>query len=94
MNKKILAAAASLSLLPLAACGQKTDAAENVAAAADNSADMIDANATAIRDEGANIAENVQSAYDNTAAALNNRADAVRAAGENAADAMDAATKK
>ena len=93
MTKKLLAAAAALTLLPLGACGHKTDAAENVQAAADNTADAIDANADAMRDEGGNIADNVQATMDNKADAMNNKADAVRAAGENKADAIDDAKK-
>jgi hypothetical protein len=93
MTKKLLAAAAALALLPLGACGHKTDAADNVQAAADNSADVIDANAAALRDEGGNIADDVQATIDNKADALNNKADAVRAAGENKADAIDDAKK-
>ena len=64
MTKKLLAAAAVLALLPLGACGHKTDAADNVQAAADNTADAIDANADALRDEGGNIADNVQAMTD------------------------------
>jgi hypothetical protein len=93
MTKKLLAAAAALTLLPLGACGHKTDAAENVQAAADNTADAIDANADAMRDQGGNIADNVEATMDNKADALNNKADAVRAAGENKADAIDDAKK-
>jgi len=94
MTKKFLAAAAALTLLPLGACGHKTDAADNVQAAADNTADAMDANASAIRDEGSNIAADDKAAADNAADALNNKADAVRDAGENKADAIDDAKKK
>jgi len=93
MTKKLLAAAAALTLLPLGACGHKTDAADNVQAAADNTADAMDANASAIRDEGSNIASDDKAAADNAADALNNKADAVRDAGENKADAIDAKKK-
>jgi hypothetical protein len=94
MTKKLLAAAAALTLLPLGACGHKTDAADNVQAAADNSADAMDANASAIRDEGSNIASDDKAVTDNAADALNNKADAVRDAGENKADAIDKSAKK
>lgn len=94
MTKKFLAAAAALTLLPLGACGHKTDAADNVQAAADNTADAMDANASAIRDEGSNIAADDKTVADNAADALNNKADAVRDAGENKADAIDDKTKK
>jgi len=94
MTKKFLAAAAALTLLPLGACGHKTDAADNVQAAADNTADAMDANASAIRDEGSNIAADDKAVADNAADALNNKADAVREAGENKADAIDDKAKK
>ncbi len=93
MTKKLILAAGTC-LLALSACGHKTDAAENVAAAADNTADMMEANASAVRDMGDNLSANVEDKMDNRADRIENNADAVRAAGENKADAMDAATKK
>ena len=94
MTKKFLVVAAAAALLPLGACGHKTDAADNVQAAYDNSADAMDANASAIRDEGSNVADADKAAADNAADALNNKADATRDAGANKADAMDDAAKK
>jgi protein involved in sex pheromone biosynthesis len=93
MTKKLILAAGTC-LLALSACGHKTDAAENVAAVADNTADQMDANATAVRDIGDNLSANVEAKMDNRADRIENNADAVRDAGENHADAIDAAAKK
>lgn len=93
MTKKLILAAGTC-LLALSACGHKTDAAENVAAMADNTADAMDANAAAVRDMGDNAASNVEAKMDNRADRIENNADAVRAAGENQADAIDKAAKK
>ncbi|MDB5705772.1 MAG: hypothetical protein JWN66_2888 [Sphingomonas bacterium] len=93
MNRKYLASAVAVaSLFALSACGHETPAADNVAAAADNMGDQLDANAAAISDMGDNMAANTEAVMDNKADALENKADAVRAAGENKADAMDAKT--
>jgi hypothetical protein len=93
MTKKLILAAGTC-LLALSACGHKTDAAENVAAVTDNAADMMEANASAMRDMGDNMAASTEAKMDNRADRMENNADAVRAAGENKADAMDAAAKK
>src|SRR3569832_228596 len=93
MTKKLILAAGTC-LLAHSAFGHKTDAADNVAAAADNTADMMEANASAVRDMGDNMASNTEAAMDNRADKIENNADAVRAAGENQADAMDKAAKK
>ena len=93
MNKKFLAASA-ICLLSLSACGHKTDAAANVAAMADNQADAIDANASALRDVADNKGAAVEASMDNKADRLSNKADAIRSAGENKADAIDDAAKK
>ncbi|MES1971524.1 MAG: hypothetical protein V4472_03635 [Pseudomonadota bacterium] len=94
MNRKYLASAVAVaSIFALSACGHETPAADNVAAAADNMADQMDANAAAIKDMGDNMAANTEAVMDNKADALENKADAVREAGENKADAIDKKTK-
>jgi hypothetical protein len=89
MNKKVLIAAAIVSALPLAACGPKTDAAQNVESGAENSADMMEANAADIRSDADNASDAMQATAENKADALENKADATREAGEEKADAMD-----
>lgn len=89
MTKKFLIAAAMLGALPLAACGDKSPAAENVEAAAENQADVLEANAADIRSDASNVGEAIEATAENKADAVENRADAVRAAGENKADAID-----
>ncbi|MEZ0244523.1 MAG: hypothetical protein ACAH11_14205 [Sphingomonas sp.] len=89
MNKKYLIAAAFIGALPLAACGPTTPAAENVEAAADNSADALEANAADIRSDAGNLGEAIEANADNKADALENKADAVREAGEEKAEKID-----
>jgi len=93
MNKKYLIAAALVATFPLAACGEKTPAAANVEAAAENSADALEANAADIRSDAGNLGDAIEATAENKADAVENHADAVRAAGENKADAIDSATK-
>jgi len=93
MNKKLLLLAGA-GLFALSACDHKTPAAENVAAAADNTADSMDAMASNVHDQADNAGAAVTDALDNKADAIENKADAVRAAGENKADAIDKAAKK
>ena len=89
MTKKFLIAAAIIGALPLAACGDKTPAAENVEAAAENSADALEANAADIRSDADNMGDAIEASAENKADMVENRADAVRAAGENKAEAID-----
>jgi hypothetical protein len=87
--KKTMIVLAAFGALSLAACGHKTDAADNVVSAADNTADSMEATADNVRDEASNAGAATESKMDNKADAIDNKADAVRAAGENKADAMD-----
>ena len=94
MTKKLLLLA-GVGMLALSACNKHdTPAAENVAAAADNTADAMDANASNIHDMADNAGAAVEAKIDNKADAVSNKADAVRAAGENKADAIDAKAEK
>lgn len=87
--KKILIAAAALGALPLAACGSQTPAAENAVTTAENTADMMDANAADIRSDAANTTDAITAGAENKADAVEAKADAVREAGENKAEAID-----
>jgi hypothetical protein len=87
--KKFLIAAAIVGLLPLAACGPTTPAAENAISNSENTADMMEANAADIRSDAGNMGDMIEEKADNAADAMENRADAVREAGENKAEAID-----
>jgi len=91
--KKTVLIVAALGLVPLAACS-KSPEAQNVEAAADNAADQLDANASAVTAAGENLAGAAEAVADNAADALHNKADAVREAGENKADAIEKAAKQ
>ena len=86
--KKTVLIAAALGMISLAACS-KSPEAQNVEAVADNTADQLDANASAVSEAGENVAAATEAAADNTADAMHNKADAIREAGENKADAID-----
>ena len=92
MHKSFILVAGAC-LLSLTACDHKTAGAENVISSADNAADMMQANATAIRDTADSMGGNAEMAMDNRANALDNTADSVRGAAANKADALDAAVK-
>ncbi len=93
MNKKTIVAVGAC-LLSLAACNHNTQGADNVISVADNKADAMQANASALRDVGGNMGGMAENAMDNQAEALDNKADAVRSDAGNKADALNKAVKK